>query len=430
MIEHLSFALAAPHQNLGRLVAIRFIVLTGQFLVSVYCYVWLNLSINYAAISAILLALTVLNILTHWRVKKTWPITDLEFLSHLLLDILGLSLLLYLTGGANNPFVSYYLVPITISAALLPWRYTWITSTLSLGCYTLLLYFYFPLAELNPAHGLVHSTPVAKQTINLHISGMWLNFTVSAVLITYFVVRMAQALRDQREDLNAVREEQLRDEQILAVATLAAGTAHELGTPLSTMAVLLKELENDNPNGAELLGDISLLQQQVALCKKTLGKLTSTADNQHITQLKPILLDEFLNQIIEHWKLLRPQVQLQLTPAETSGPPLVELDTTVEQAIMNLLNNAADASPERIMLSFSWTNADWTLVIRDFGPGIPLEVAEYLGQAFVTTKGKGLGIGLMLTHASIARLKGTVKMYNHPDGGTMTELQLPLATDT
>jgi two-component system sensor histidine kinase RegB len=124
------------------------------------------------------------------------------------------------------------LCPICISAATLSWSYTWVITSLCVASYTLLLFFHIALPVLSPAHH--HGN---HQDINLHILGMWLNFFISAALITYFVVKMAQDLRRQDDLLNQKREDDLRDEQLMAVATLAAGTAHELGTPLSTMKV-------------------------------------------------------------------------------------------------------------------------------------------------------------------------------------------------
>lgn len=133
-----------------------------------------------------------------------------------------MSVLLYLTGGASNPLVSYYLVPVSIAAATLARQLSWAVAGLAFACYSLLLVWYRPVAALAPAmhHG----------DVNLHVLGMWANFAVSAGLISYFLVNMATELRRQQQHLTRQREEQLRDEQLLGIATLAAGAAHELGT--------------------------------------------------------------------------------------------------------------------------------------------------------------------------------------------------------
>ncbi len=427
LLKPASFPLGASKKNLKHLILIRFIVLAIQCLAVLICYTNLKLSINYTLIVSIILLASTINLLTVWRNRKNWPVTNFEFLIHLLVDIVGLSSLLYLTGGANNPFVSYFLVPICISAALLPSRYTWITTAVSLACYSVLLQFYIPLTEMTPTHGHSHDVHGASEmSLNLHIFGMWLNFGFSAIIITYFVVRMAFVLRQQNDKLNIVREDKLRDEQILAIATLAAGTAHELGTPLSTMAILLKDMENEYAEDEELKQNVALIQQQVSQCKSTLRELVNTANTQQANEIQIIKLDSFINDIINQWSILRPEVKLEFKEDCDPPAPTVKLDATLNQALLNVLNNAADACPDKIETTLSWSIKNWSLIIRDYGPGIPLDIADQLGQSFIKTKGKGLGIGLILSHASIARLNGTISRYNHSKQGTITEIQLPL----
>ncbi len=425
------FPLGALRQNLQRLVIIRFIVILAQLVAVMLSYFTLKLAVNYHWISIIIGCQIGINMLVIWRLQKSWPITTFEFFCQLVFDILGLSALLYLSGGASNPFVSYYLVPITISAALLPWRFTWTISTLSLLLYTLLLYYFIPLDELAP-HSIAHTQHSSGHhlahdgSINLHILGMWLNFAISAILITYFVVKMAQALRDQNELINTVKEERLRDEQILTIATLAAGTAHEMGTPLSTLMVLLSDMKDEYADNENLHKDITTLLQQVSLCKSTLKKLVSTANMQQHTETQTVSVSDFIHTIIDQWKIIRPEVTLDLTITTQASAPNIKTDATLGPAVLNLLNNAADASPENIAIELSWSQQTWQLEIRDYGSGIPAEMIDQLGQAFITTKGKGLGIGLTISHASISRLGGTIKLYNHQDGGTLTTIVLPI----
>ena len=162
------------------------------------------------------------------RLRQNWLVTKAEYFSQLLLDVAVLTVLLYFSGGSTNPFISYYLVILTVCAATLPWSYTWCMAGVTFAAYSSLLFYYQPL--MLPGHDMAAMSH--GRFFNLHVLGMWLTFLISALLITYFVVKMAQAIRQQEEDLAAQRETTLHDEQLLAVATLAAGTAHELGTPL------------------------------------------------------------------------------------------------------------------------------------------------------------------------------------------------------
>jgi len=157
-------------------------------------------------------------------------VSNLELFAQLGADVAALSILLYYGGGSTNPFVSLYLLPLVIAAATLPGRYTWGMAALTAACYSLLMVYYIPLPHIHQ-HG--------DDAFNIHVLGMWLGFVISAVVVAYFVVQMAQAVRSRDEMLARVREEVLRNERIVALGTQAAGAAHEMGTPLSTMAVVI-----------------------------------------------------------------------------------------------------------------------------------------------------------------------------------------------
>ena len=413
--------------NLRRLLAIRAIVFSCQLAALLYSQVVLGLALPYGVLWSILVLFLLLNTGIIWRLWQAWPVGEPEFLGHLLLDVLVLSLLMYFTGGAANPFISYLLVPVTISAATLPWHHTWTVTGVSLLCYSLLLFVYQPLPAFMPGEAGAHDhgTMVASD-LNLHITGMWFNFVVSAGLITWFVVKMAAEIRQQQLQLAELREANLRDEQILAIATQAAGTAHELGTPLATMAVLLKEMEADISDPA-LRQDLATLQQQLGLCRETLRRLASEAELRPAAQQRTVALGQFLRQVVDQWQLLRPEVRLDYDQAIEQLKPLINQDAALQQAIVNLLNNAADASEASIHLQVQAGDDAWVLQIHDQGPGIDRKVQSRLGKGRVTTKAEGLGVGFLLSHATINRLGGTVTVRPHSQQGTLTELRLPLA---
>lgn len=430
------FPLAASQYNLRRLLAIRLIVFFCQLLALAYAWFFLALSLDYFLIGGLLLVWVIVNIFVYLRLIQNWVVSDLEFLGHLLFDVLALFLLLFLSGGANNPFVSYFLVPVTISAAILPWSYTWIVAGSSIISYSLLLFYYQALPALMPMDASmgINMAAEASGVPSLHIIGMWFNFLVSAVLITYFVVKMAEEIRSQAALLTDYREENLRDEQILAVATQAAGTAHELGTPLATMAILLTEMEQDYADKPALQKDISLIKQQVARCKQSLKELVSQADFRTGNTLKRSSLLDFIQRILEQWQLIRPEVTLSFkSPEQSAGKsavPDIAFDSTLQQAIVNILNNAADASAQGIEVGLSWDKDNWSLIIRDYGEGISQEIIAQLGRKFFTTKASGLGVGLVLSQASINRLGGEISIYQHEIKGTVTKIILPLVKFT
>ncbi len=340
-----------------------------------------------------------------------------------------LTLLLYLNGGATSPFASLYLVPIAISAATLSTRYTVALAAFCLLAYSLLMFFYQPLLLLSPDHEMVlnaehHSMHRTEDhSMNWHVLGMWLNFVLSTVLISYFVLRMARALRVRDAELAAFREKQLRDEQLIGIATLAAGTLHELGTPLATMTLLTQELKNAASANPALAEDTKLLAEQLARCKMIMQNLAQVAE-QRSGELQRVAVGEYLDRVLANWSLLQPGITLKTEFQPDCG--FIRIDSSVEQAIINLLNNAAEASPTGIELTVQKQTLNNTLsiLIRDHGPGISLD-AESLGKPFVSTRGAGRGLGLFLSNATIERLGGQVILQSHADGGTLTAITLP-----
>ncbi|MEO4045720.1 ATP-binding protein [Pseudomonas sp. CAU 1711] len=407
--------LSASRQNLWRLTLIRLLVLAAQagsvgiaYLSGLVPLPWLALCVTLA-VSLALCLFTALRL----RLRGPWPVTELEYTVQLACDLVIHSVLLYYSGGAANPFVSYYLVPLTIAAATLPWLHTMALCGLGLAGYSLLLFWPHPL-----------NIPLAQRE-SLLIYGMWLSVAMAAVLITFFAAKMAGALRRQDELQALRREEGMRDQQLLAVATQAAGAAHELGTPLATMSVLLKELRQEYRDKPALQDDLALLQEQVKLCKDTLQQLVRAAEAERRQALQEQTVVQWLEATLNRWHLMRPEATYRFQCLGGGAVPRLLPPADLTQALLNLLNNAADACPDRLDIRLDWDEHWIDLSIRDHGAGVPLAIAEQIGRPFFTTKGKGFGLGLFLSQASVTRAGGSVKLYNHEEGGTLTELRLP-----
>ncbi|MGE1174027.1 MULTISPECIES: ATP-binding protein [Pseudomonas] len=403
---------SATRQNLWRLTFIRTLVLAAQA-GSVGLAYWLELlPLPWVQLVMTLGCSILLCVFTAVRLRTSWPVTELEYALQLACDLFIHSALLYFSGGSTNPFVSYYLVPLTIAAVTLPWRYSVLLSGIALALYTLMLTHFYPLETL----------PVARE--NLQIYGMWLSFALAAAVITFFAARMAEELRRQ-EELRAIRrEEGLRDQQLLAVATQAAGAAHELGTPLATMSVLLNEMQQDH-HDPMLQEDLKVLKDQVKLCKETLQQLVRAAEANRRMAVEMQDVTDWLDEALNRWHLMRPEASYRFQRLGQGPLPRVAPPPDLTQALLNLLNNAADACPDNLQVTLDWDTEYLTISIRDHGAGVPLVIAEQIGKPFFTTKGKGFGLGLFLSKASVTRAGGSVKLYSHEEGGTLTELRLP-----
>jgi two-component system sensor histidine kinase RegB len=428
----------------SRLYALRWIEIACQILVLWFAQYWLALAPGQLrGMAAVVGGLALVNVFTAWRLRRPWPIADQEVFAQQCIDVLALGSLLYLSGGSTNPFVSLFLIPLTITAAILPPIYAWAMAALTLASYSLLLFVHVPLPaqriELPLLASLaqavagsdlhVHAANGLKDGgFSLHILGMWFNFFVSAAIIAFFLARLAATLRARERELAAAREAALRNEQVLAVGTLAAGAAHQLGTPLSTMAVVIRELELEHME-SPIQDSLGLLRLQVDNCKRLLSQLLSSAGQPRAEDSSPRALDRILHDLVEKWGLLRPRTVLT-TDFQGEGPaPAIYADPSLEHALLNLLDNAADASPEEVTMTSRWDAAGCVIEILDRGPGLAGKTAQDLGRPFFTTKREqgGVGLGLFLSNATLERYGGKIELFDRPGGGACTRVTLPLA---
>jgi two-component system sensor histidine kinase RegB len=409
---------SAIHHNLYRLSLIRAVVIFGQCLALIYFSLVKPLGLATAEIAWVLAIYASISVATANRGRFKITITNKEFFIHLLVDIIFFSILLYFSGGASNPFISYYLIPISIAAITLPRFYTISIAFIALAGYSLLLNYYIPVIAIAPSH--MGHTMAGN---NLHVLGMWANFAISAAIISYFVSQIASELESQQKKIAEHREQQLENEQLLAIGTLAAGTAHELGTPLNTMRLLVDEMQLQQTTN----NDIDLLSQQIDQCKITLKQLQSTANESSANQYTNQTLHSYFDQLIERWQLMRPELNSRVSYVKSDYPaPEIRFHPTIAQSILNLLNNAADASPSEVEVSISWSETEVIICIKDFGEGFEKPKSKNENQPFLSSKTDGLGLGLFLSQNTVTRFGGSISLDKLPEGGTMTTLCLPL----
>ncbi len=406
--------------NLRRLFWLRNIAIAAQVVVIAWVHFALEMPLPLKPMAFVITLLALFNVLAGLRLRRRWPVTDAEFFAHLLVDVTALTVLLFYSGGATNPFISLYLLPLIIVATVLPRIYTWAMAAVTAACYTALMFYAVPLAAHNGMH----------EDFSLHLLGMWFNFLLSAALITFFIVRMAATLRERERMLAHLREESLRNERIVALGVLATGAAHELSTPLTTMAVITEDLEQSCAHLPEVAEDVRCLRDQIAICKTTLAHLLASSGHARAAHTTSLSLEAFLNGMLQQWQLMRPAVPTVSHWVGAQPMPRIIAEQTLSQTLLNLLNNAADASPAGIEMEGSWDDKELTIEIRDRGPGITPEVARLAMQPFFTTKapGQNFGLGLFLANATVERLGGKVRLFNRSGGGACTRVTLPLST--
>lgn len=401
--------------NLHRLTSVRWIVLAVMFILVLAAPALLAIPLPREPLLAVIAVSTGFNLVVRLRLSRSDAATAMELFGQLCFDIASLAALLFFSGGATNPLVSLLLPPVAIAALTLPVRHVQATGGLALTAYSALMVFYLPLPLADPA-----------RATRLHLVGMWLTFAVSAAMIGWFVLRMTALIRSRDAELAAAREQAMRTERVVALGTLAAGAAHELGTPLATMAIIAGELEHDTSLSALARADLQILRQQIGACKEIISGLSRRAGAERLEQAEAMRADLWLDALRQRWHSLRPQVGSRLGLQGNGPPPAIVADPTLEQAVLNLLNNAANAGGGEIDLNIGWNDATLVIEIRDHGPGFASRVLAQGGKAAFPVHAGGSGIGLMLTQSAVERLNGRLVLSNHPAGGAVARIELPL----
>jgi len=404
---------------LRHLILVRYFAIVAQAFTIMAVDRGLGIPLPMPALASVIGCLLLFNLATSWRLQQSWPVTDPEVLGQVLADIAALTLLLYFSGGAANPFVGLFLVPVTIAAANLPWTYALPVALLAVACYSLLIFFHVPLAD----------SPNGAQGPQLLVFATWANYVVSAALIAYFVLTVVAPLRQRLRTLAESKHSDLDHEYLLRVGAFAAGAVHEIRSPLSTLAVLVKELllmRHDDRRS--LRRNLRIMSAQIEACRRTLSDLVTCRQDALMNGGQSESVKKFLREVVDRWEMLRPGVKLVCRWAGTQPLPKIRTERSLGQAILNLLDNAADAAPEEeVEMNCSWSPGELKILIEDRGPGIPSALADRLGKRFFTTKrDKGTGIGLLLAKTAVQRAGGSLKLSNRPGGGARAEVVLPL----
>ncbi len=431
----------STHDNLEWLFILRNLMLGGEGLIIFLAINGLNITLPQQQLWLVIASIAAVNVYTWVRLQTDESVTELEIFSQLVIDVLSIAALLYLTGGASNPIIWVFLLPLIITGIMLPQSYAWYMVILTCSAYTILVAHNVPLPAIEPhmsdptmiSPEIKHQLHIIsdRHYFNLHVFGMWFGFVFSAGLVAYFVVELSKSLRDRERHLADARESALRDERVISLGTLAASAAHDMGTPLGTMAILVHELQQDYPahRYPDLQEKMQIIEEQIARCKKALSVMSASGGEMRAESGYPMNLVEYIDEVLMQWRTHKPAAKLSLVvnPSIYIKSEIIA-ERTLTHSIINILNNAAEATPadKGLELHTHWDGQFLVLKVRDFGPGLPPALLNFAGKEPVVSNKQGLGVGLFLAYTTINRLGGKIEFYNMDTGGACVQIVLPL----
>ena len=411
--------------KLSWLVQLHWWAIVGQLLIVGLAEVWTEFDLPIPQILALITAEVIGNlVLRSWA--HTAHVTEPMMATVMVLDAALLTLLLDLTGGASNPYSTLYLVNVALAAVLLPGRWSWVLMAVTLLGFAA-LFFHDWMA--GTAHHVRFGLSPDK-LLEAHVRASWVALALAAVFIVYFVRRVALALADRERELQQTREQSERREKLASLATLAAGAAHELSTPLSTITVVARELQRNLTGTAsdDVVRDLQLVREQVARCREILDRMAGHAGEQVGEPLRSQTVAEWVAAGLDGLEGRERVVQDRapgIGEVTLVGPPRALAD-----ALRGLLRNALQATegeaPVTLRLE-SMPSGQVRAVVLDRGRGMPPEVLARVGEPFFTTKvpGEGMGLGLFLTRVLAEQLGGQFHITSSPERGTEARLELP-----
>ncbi|WP_088348330.1 MULTISPECIES: ActS/PrrB/RegB family redox-sensitive histidine kinase [Rhodomicrobium] len=419
--------------RLQTLIRLRWVAVLGQTLTVLGVYFGLGFALPLAAC----LAVISLSALSNIALQRAFPPSHRLQSTHAMLmlgyDVLQLSALLYLTGGLENPFALLMVVPVSVSASTQPLRITVALGTLAVACATLLVLKHQPL----PWHA------VGREPMPLvYLIGIWTALVSCIAFMATYAWRTAQETRQMSDALAATELLLAREQQLSALDGLAAAAAHELGTPLSTIALVAKELEREVPADSPLRDDILLLRTQAARCRDILGALSENTGETD-AMYSQMSLGHLIEEVVEPYRIFDIEIEVMLRPpparnGQAAEPePVIARNAGVLYALTNLVENAVDYASSKVKIIADWNKDDIHLAIMDDGPGFAPHILGRLGEPYVTTRARqqnaeqdagseGMGLGFFIAKTLLERYNATLKLDNRPAPATGATVEVTL----
>lgn len=416
--------------RLRTLVRLRWLAIIGQFAAVGGVYFTLGYRLPLSACLALIAVSAWLNVFLTLRWRGSQRLSTRAAGALLGYDVMQLAGLLYLTGGLQNPFALLFLVPVTVSATSLPIGWTAALGALALACSSILAFFHRPLPWDN-ASGF--TLPA------LYLLGMWAAIVCATIFSAIYARRIAEEARVMYSALQATEMVLAREQRLSALDGLAAAAAHELGTPLATIALVAKELKRELPKKFKHAEDIDLLVSQAARCREILTRLAVPEQLSDETYAQ-VGFEAMLEDMVAPLRGSDVEIEVDAQASDRSSTPVFRRNPAISYGLGNLLENAIDFANSRVNVKARWSQNNVTLSVADDGPGFDQAIFDRLGDPFVTTRPgygdglkneegehEGMGLGLFIAKTLLERTGASVVIANRkaPETGAMIQINWP-----
>ncbi|HEV2000510.1 MAG TPA: ActS/PrrB/RegB family redox-sensitive histidine kinase [Xanthobacteraceae bacterium] len=410
--------------RLDTLMRLRWLAVAGQTIALVTVHWGLGFTFPLAPALAIVAVTALTNLALRLRYTGAQRLGDEMAGALLAFDLIQLSLLLYLTGGIDNPFCVLFLAPVLVSTTALSRRTTLLLGGLAAGLVTLLAFFHYPLPWY-PGEAIAPSA--------LYRVSEWIALVLSLAFIGGYALRLAHETRQLSDALTATELVLAREQHLSALDGLAAAAAHELGTPLATIALVVRELERELPSGDSRAGDIKLLREQSERCRDILRRLTSLGSGDAPFDRMP--LSHLLEEVVAPHRPFGIAIDIDL-PAERGDEPVIARNPGLLYGLGNLVENAVDFASTGVTVSARWTEQEVTIAVTDDGPGFAPTVIGRIGEPYVTERSRsagsgdpqaGLGLGFFIAKTLLERTGAALSLRNRaaPETGAVVQVSWP-----
>lgn len=406
------------NENLFLLVQLRWLAVVGQVVTILIAAVWFRIPLPLLEMASVLVFLVTLNLVSLWRYQRADSVTNAELFFEMLLDVAALTMQLHLSGGAHNPFVSLFLLQVSLAAVLLETWSAWTLAAAAGAGFIWLTTSFRPLAL----------PPDTEHTLfGLYIQGAFICFALTASLLVLFITRINRNLRARDAHLADFRQKSAEEDLIVRMGLLTSGAAHELGTPLATLSVILNDWKRmpQFRKDPEMADELAEMQAQVARCKAIVSGILMSSGEVRGEGTVRTTAAAFFDELVAEWRASRSPAALDFTNGLSHEDPFIS-DPAFKQVIFNVFDNALEASPHWVGISVRREGEELVITVRDAGPGFAPDILETFGKPYRSTKNRpGGGLGLFLVVNVVRKLGGHVEAANGAAGARVT-VTLPM----